>query len=311
MARTPAPWKPPDCAAEWTWSLPFAVLTAALGAVGFLLVPVWVEEIWLERMLGGAAAGLSAVPIAILLAWLAPKRPEWSIERGHRRGAVWILALLSAANLGATALAWHRFDAAMISGILVPLWLLAWIWGTVGWSRSLGLSLPVLFLWFALPWELFLQDLDLPLRRWSALTAIELLNGLGYELKLWHESTIYTSRFYVEVNETCSGMNMLVTLAMYTLIYGWITQRVVLGRLILLLFVGPLAVLANGARVAVIYLLGHYGDVELAMGVWHTGSAYLVFLPIYLTLYGMGRILSTRLEGRGDEPVDPRQPAPR
>lgn len=276
------------------WSRRYAVAAAVVGALAFLPVPFFVVETWLGRVLGGVAAGLLTVPICIALAWLARRRPEWRRPRPERRGAEWVLLGLVAVHLVGLVLARERWEALMISAIVLPPAVAAWIWGAYGWQRAVALSMPVLFAWFALPWEHFLRPLDVPLQELSASIAHDLLNLAGYGVAYWNAHTIYSRDFYVIVNETCSGMNMLVTLSMYTLIFAWITLRRVAHRLALVALVVPLALLANGVRVAAIYLMGVYGGLELAMGFWHTGSAYLIFLPVFWFLYVVSRALTRR-----------------
>jgi exosortase len=273
-----------------------AITLAALGALAFLPVPFFIAETWLGGILGGAAAGLLTFPICVALAWLASRRPAWSTPRPDRRGADVALLACALVQIGALVLARDRWDALMIGGIALPPAVLAWIWGAWGWQRAAALSFPVLFGWFALPWEHFLRFLDHPLQSWTAAIAHTFLNLAGWPVRWWDELTIYTYEFYVTVNETCSGMNMLVTLIMYTLIFAWATQPRVLGRVLLCLLVIPVSMFANGIRVAAIYLLGYSGGNDLAMGFWHTGSAYLLFLPVFWFLYVVGNVLARRLK---------------
>ena len=76
---------------------------------------------------------------------------------------------------------------------------------------------------------------------------------------------------------TCSGMNLLVTLFMYALIFGWIARHDLRQRLLLCLSVVPLALFSNGLRVAAIYLLGLYGGTKAATGVGMRAVEFLHF----------------------------------
>ena len=284
------------------WPSSFAAASAVLAVVAAIPVVQWIADVWSTSALGGAPAAFVTLPICGLLAWLAPRRPEWVDARDEISGATWGLVAVSCSWLGALVWGEQRHEALMLAAICGPPWGLVWLWGTFGARRAAGLSLPILFAWFALPWELFLRDLDEPLQAWSAQIARGVLNVSGYGLELWHETTIYSpGGFYITVDETCSGMNMLVTLSMFALVFGWLTQRVVLNRLILLIAVLPLALVANGARVAIIWLLGHHGDEALAMGPWHTGTAYIVFMPLFAAIYGLGEWLK-----RWSPPTPPR-----
>lgn len=286
------------------WSPGFAAGVAYLGGLAFLPVPFWTTEIWIEGTLGGGAAGLLAVPIALVLAWLATRQPAWAQavahpHRGDRAGATLAVLILAALAAGFALLAHDDRRWWMASGALMPPFVFAWLWGTHGLPKARALALPVGFGWFALPWESFLRGgFDLFLQEWTADIAHGLLTLAGYPMRYWDAFTIYTFEFYVIVNETCSGMNMLVTLGMYTLLFGWVAQPGLRERIALLLLVFPLAMFANGVRVAVIYLMGHHGDQALAMGPWHYRTAYLIFLPLFWFLYVVNQALLRRRTAR-------------
>ncbi len=277
------------------WPPLMAVAVATAGALTFLPVLFWSLEIWLGGVLGGAAAGLLTIPICLLLGALAARRPAWRADVAPRAGADRALLACGALAVGTLIWAHAESDALMLLGVLLPPAVWIWIWGALGFGRARALTFPVLFAWFALPWEYFLRRaVDLPLQAWSTDIAYGLLHVAGYAVRYWNDFTIYTDRYYLIVNETCSGMNMLVSLSMYTLVFAWAAQPSTKNRLALLLLVFPVAMLANGVRVAAIYLMGHYGGNDLAQGFWHTGSAYVIFLPVFWFLYVVNGALTQR-----------------
>ncbi|MEZ4468624.1 MAG: exosortase/archaeosortase family protein [bacterium] len=281
------------------WSPLFAAATLACLLVIAIPVGIWTVHTWLDGTLGGGAAGLLAVPMSTVLAWLATRRPAWATPGPDRPGAERLLAVTTAALIGGLVFVDHTWDALILVGALLPVAFFAWLWGWLGLGHARLLAVPVGFSAFALPWEYFLRArLDVPLQIWSADIAQLLLGLTGHPVRIWNDYTIYDARFYVIVNETCSGMNMLVTLAMYTLVFGWVAQPSLRARGLLFLLVLPLALLANGARVAGIHLMGLYGGVELAMGPWHTRSAYLIFLPVFWFLFVVNQALLRRAARR-------------
>ena len=299
---TTSPATPPAAAvtvegARFSTSL--ATITGLLLCVAALPVVFWIISTWMGGMLGGGAAGLLTVPICCVLVWLASRRPAWTAAVPERSGAH---ALMIAALIGyGVGLGWslQTWDALMLSGVMLPILVWAWIWGTAGYGVAKALAFPIGFTWFALPYEHFLRrSVDIPLQIWSADIAALLLRLADYPIRIWREFTIYTDEFYVIVNETCSGMNMIITLAMYTLIFGWATQPSLRNRIYLVVLIFPTAMLANGVRIAVIYLMGHHGDQALAMGPWHTRSAYLIFLPVFWFIYVVNNALTRRWVAR-------------
>lgn len=281
------------------WTPRQAVLSALLLFIAALPVVFWIIEVWLGGLLGGGAAGLLAVPICCVLVWLASRRPAWTAPVPERRGATALLAGALVIYATGLVLALDDWDALLLSGAALPVLCWAWIWGSQGFGRARALLFPIGFTWFALPFEHFLRrSIDIPLQIWSADIAAMLLRVAGYPIRMWNEFTLYTHEFYVIVNETCSGMNMIITLSMYALIFGWATQPSQRNRVWLLLLVFPTAMLANGVRIGVIYLMGHHGDQALAMGPWHTRSAYLIFLPVFWFIYVVNNALTRRYLAR-------------
>lgn len=277
------------------WSPAFAAVVACVGCLAFLPVPFWITEVWLGGVLGGAAAGLLTVPICFVLVAIAARQPAWEAPDAPRAGAEGALVALVAVHAIGLLLARTTWDAMMVSAITLPPAIWVWCWGSLGWTRATSLLMPVLFGFFALPWEHFLRRaIDLPLQAWTADIALVGLNLAGYAVSYWDDYTIFTSEYYIIVNETCSGMNMLITLSMYTLIFAWVVQPSMRDRLKLLLLVFPIAMFANGVRVAVLYLMGHYGGDALAMGPWHNRSAYIIFLPVFWFLYVVNQALTAR-----------------
>ncbi|MCA9545609.1 MAG: exosortase/archaeosortase family protein [Myxococcales bacterium] len=259
-------------------------------------MPFWFSDIWLGGVLGGAGSALLAVPIAMVLAGFASRRPGWDAPAPQRPGADRALVAVGLGLVVSLALAgWVHRDFLMLAGLMIPALVFVWTWGAVGWGRATSLAMPIGFIGFALPWEWFLhKSVDLFLQEWTADIAVALLRLAGYPIRYWNDYTFYTWEFYVIVNETCSGMNLLVTLSMTVLVFGWVVQPSVKNRLALMALVFPVTMLANGVRVAVIYLMGHHGDQALAMGPWHYRTAYILFLPVFWFIYVVNNALTRR-----------------
>ncbi len=282
----------PPLPTEARFARPFSA--AGLVAVALAAAPVltWAARTWLEGTLGGGGAGLLTLPACAMLVGVASKRPA---DDGPFRVAPWATILVGVALyvLGAASVSAHR-EGWMLAGLGLPLMAHGLIGGAQGPETARRYVFPLYFSYFALPWELFLRELDQSLQILSAQFAVALLHVGGYAPRFWNDYTFYDDDYYLIINETCSGMNMLVTLGMYTLVFGWATLRSLSGRATLLALVFPLAMTANALRIVAIFLMGKYGGDDLAMGPWHTGSAYLVFLPIFWVLYRVSVRLGRR-----------------
>lgn len=285
------------------WSRDFATWSAYLAALALLPLPFWLIESW--QGLSGGAVGLMSLPISMVLSGVVARQPAWaqapapSAAQQRPVWAVWVG--LCAALLAFNVLSlWSRHGLFAV-GLLLPPLLFVWLWGALGWPKAKAMSLPIFFGWFALPWERYIHGVcDPVLQSWTTEIAYRALHWAGYPMIYWDAVTIYTSEFYVIIDESCSGINMLVTLTMYTLLFGWLVQPRLRYRVYLMLLVLPLGMLANGLRVAAIYLMGHYGGEALAMGPWHDRSGFLVFLPAFWFLFVVNQVLVRRdLRQRG------------
>lgn len=182
-------------------------------------------------------------------------------------------------------------------GGVILLWS-AYTWNRVSeWGITLvhRLHFPISISIFGLAWEGVLRDLDEPLQRLStdiAVLIIDISDALGLsnaQVSYWDSFTIYSSQFYLIINETCAGVNLLLSMALYALGFGWVMNVTLKRAWLLVVYIIPLAILFNGLRVAIIFMLGHAGDVELATGPWHEGSGYLCQLVLFMILALLNR----------------------
>jgi exosortase/archaeosortase family protein len=94
----------------------------------------------------------------------------------------------------------------------------------------------------------------------------ELWLGLLGVAVLRRGEMLYTPRFWNEVDDTCSGIATISTLAVFALIMGLIL-RLSNGPLAMVAALAmPLGLLLNGARIAAVSMLGESGGVDLAAG---------------------------------------------
>ena len=272
-------------------------LSVHIAACLTALIPiyVWLSYVWTQGLFGGVGSALLTPFIAMCLADVSVRQKDVSASALSPLFVWSILVGVPCLNvLTFSVVDIHSHWFALLT-FCWPLWCLTLVEVGFGCERRAQLTFPVLFLWFTLPFEPYLyQVLDTPLQEITADIAVQILGLFGYETIYWNAHTFYSGTFYIIVDETCSGMNLLVTLFMYALIFGWATRRSLRHRWVLVLSVIPLALFSNGIRVAVIYLLGFYGGEGLAKGVWHDGSGVLAFFPTLIAIYGLGEWMRRR-----------------
>ncbi|MGE5571320.1 MAG: exosortase/archaeosortase family protein [Rhodospirillales bacterium] len=81
----------------------------------------------------------------------------------------------------------------------------------------------------------------------------------------------------LSVVEACSGIRSLLTLSFLSLVYAYFFDRKVWMRFALLVCTVPIAIVANASRVTMTGLVSEV-DPELAEGVFHTASGWVIFM---------------------------------
>ena len=95
----------------------------------------------------------------------------------------------------------------------------------------------------------------------------------------------------LEVAEACSGIRSLISLLTLGIVYGYFMHPSVWVRTLLALATIPVAILANGFRVAGTGIAAHYYGSAAAEGFFHSFSGWIVFIAAFAMLFGVIRIL--------------------
>jgi exosortase len=95
----------------------------------------------------------------------------------------------------------------------------------------------------------------------------------------------------LDIADACSGIRSLLSLAFLSLVYAYFTDRRVWMRWVLLIATVPIAIAANGIRVAITGLLSEV-NTQLAQGTYHEVEGYMVFVIALAALFLVHRIIS-------------------
>jgi exosortase len=96
----------------------------------------------------------------------------------------------------------------------------------------------------------------------------------------------------LDIAEACSGIRSLMTLLFLSLFVSYFMDKKVWMRWALLLATVPIAIGANGIRVAVTGLLSEI-DTKLASGVYHEVEGYIVYIVALAALLATHRLINT------------------
>jgi exosortase len=87
----------------------------------------------------------------------------------------------------------------------------------------------------------------------------------------------------LSVVEACSGIRSLLSLTFLSLVYGYFFEKRVWIRVVLFLSTVPIAIVANASRVTLTGVMTQVKP-ELAEGVFHTASGWVIFMAALIIL---------------------------
>jgi exosortase len=232
---------------------------------GWLVPFVSGAIIWMKRRELAAApksvsrVGLALVVFALLLHWVGAKAQQTRLS---------------------------------LFGLVLLTWAIPYYF--YGWRTAKLLIFPCSYLIFCIPLN-FLDSLTFPLRIFATIISTAMLNGLGIAAER-SGSAIYSMAaggFSFDVADPCSGIRSLLALTALTAVYAYFTQRTVLRKWVLFLSSIPLAIVGNIARIVVVAIVAEAFGEQLALGLFHDYSGYVVFSVAIALMLGVGALLNT------------------
>jgi len=249
------------------WRVPLLVVT--LSIVGILLVFYSTAEamvdIWSRS--GTFAHGYMIVPITLWLVW-------------RKRAVVAALNptpnLLGLVPLAVVALGWSVANVAGVGVVqqlaLVTL-VIAVVWTVLGTRVVFALAFPLFFLYFAVPMG---EGLVPPLRAFTADFTVKLVELTG--IPIYREGTFFElPSGNWSVVEGCSGVRYLIASVTLGTLYAYLTYTSLSRRLIFIVASFAVPVIANGLRAFMIVMIGHFSDMQYAVGVDHLIYGWVFF----------------------------------
>ena len=233
--------------------------------------------------------GFLVVPLALYLAW--ERRAHLAAPFGSSPFGL-IVIFLGVVTLGAGVLGAELF--------LTRLSLLIVLAGCVlyltGWHHLRALAFPLTFLLLMIPSPaLVFNEIAFPLQLLASKLGESTLWAIGIPV-LREGNMITLATVTLEVAEACSGIRSLVSLLTLSIVYSYFCEKGWFVRCVLIAATAPIAILANGLRVAAIGIAAHLQGPQAAEGTVHTASGWLVFVLAFSTL-----ILLHRLAGLARE----------
>ena len=195
----------------------------------------------------------------------APREPSWlglPIVVGS-------LGLLYLGNLGA-----EQF-LARVSLWFVILGLIMYFEGS---RRLRTISFPVAFLLFMIPLPAMIYNqIVFPLQLLASRCATRSLEAINLFPVLREGNLLLLPNYTLEVVEACSGIRSLMALLGLASVYGFLMERNLLLRIVLIIAMVPVAIAANAIRVMALAFCTQFWGIEVAESMLHPISGILIF----------------------------------
>jgi exosortase A len=160
----------------------------------------------------------------------------------------------------------------------------------LGWRhlRMLAFPLAMLLLMIPIPAIIFNQ-IVFPLQLLASRFGGAVVAAAGIPV-LREGNVIVLANTTLEVAEACSGIRSLISLLTLAIVYGYFSDRRTGVRVAIALSAVPVAILANGLRVAGTGIAAHFYGAAAAEGFFHAFSGWLVFIAAFAMLFVILRL---------------------
>jgi exosortase len=258
------------------WLLIAAGFAVLYGQVAAGLVRAWNTD-------DNYSHGFLIVPLAAYFAWRRRRQIASAPLHPSMAGLAVIgssVLLFAAGMLGSELFLTRISLVGTTAGIVLFLF---------GWSRLRALAFPLalLLLMIPLPAILF-NEIAFPLQL-IASRAGELALHAAAVPAIREGNVLVLPHVTLEVAQACSGIRSLISLLTFAIVFGaehtgWVRAATALAAI-------PIAVVANGARVAGTGIAAHYWGAQAAEGFFHHTSGWAVFLVAMGLVIGIQALL--------------------
>jgi exosortase len=150
-----------------------------------------------------------------------------------------------------------------------------------GWKLAWLILFPCAFLIFGIPLELF-ENMTLPLRFINTEVAVSALQGLGIEVRqvgtaIYGPPYDATAELKLDVADACSGIRSITAMTALAAGYGYLVMNTLWSKWLIFLSSIPLAMAGNMFRIIAIGIIAEAFGTDVAAGVIHDYSGFLVF----------------------------------
>lgn len=254
--------------------------------IAFWPLLIDLRKLWFE----GDGYYSHGVLVPFISGWIIYKWWPWLSKIEVAKKPQWV-ALVPMLITGWVLFAGTRIQQDQILSVALVTTILWAIWFVAGFRWMLGLSLPVLYLFFMLPvWTSVIDNYTNPLQVISTEVSYGLLQIFQFEVMKTDNTTIHMNRFILDVGVPCSGLKLVLAVTAFNLFFIAIGRMKWYANLMMLATVIPLCLAINGLRIALIGVVGETWGAD-AGHQFHDYSGYITLLVCFFILFKFARFL--------------------
>jgi exosortase len=263
-------------------AVPVVCLIGAFALLyGRLLVDL--SKIWSTD--ANYSHGLLILPLVGYFVWTRREALAATERKPSAAGLVLVLVSLAVLLVGTAGVEFFLMRTSALGVVIGSLLFLAgWRW-----LRVLAFPIALSLLLVPLPPVVFYQ-IAFPLQLLATKFGVSILQ-LTHIPVLREGNVILLSQTTLEVTEACSGIRSLLSLFALAVLYGYFATPKNSQRIVIALSSIPIAIVANGLRIAGTGIAAQYVGPGAATGFFHTFSGWTVFMTSFVMLLAVGHAL--------------------
>ncbi len=264
-----------------------------VGVLGFLYWPVLKLLVWQWYYDPDYGHGFLVPLLSAFLIWQRRGKLRTIPVRPSPWGMVIVLGSLGMLVLGSLG---AELSLARLSMLGVICGLIVYF---AGGAILRALAFPMAFLLFAIPIPTVVyNEIVFPLQFVASRFATKILETLNLFPIMREGNVLVLPGMHLEVVEACSGIRSLMSLLALAAGYGYLVERSVPVRWLLILAMVPLAIISNGTRVMITALMANYIGPRAAEGFMHEFSGWVIFVVatvLFLLLHSLITMIRKKL----------------
>lgn len=229
--------------------------------------------------------GFFIVPLALYFAWERRAAILASPHRPTLFGLVLVggsLFLLVAGLLGAELFLSRVSIVFALAGVILFMF---------GWPTTRVLLFPLAFMFLMIPLPaIIFNKIAFPLQLLASHVGEYAVTAMDIPI-LREGNVLILANAKLEVAEACSGIRSLVSLFTLGIVFGYFVDPRPWVRGFIAFSAIPVAILANGLRVASAGWAAHHYGTAGVEGLFHEFSGWVVFVVAFLMMLGLQRLL--------------------